>query len=79
MTIPLIHADFHNADRLGRVRLNCVGTIEDLGRFGVRLVDGLRLTIHDEELEADGQVERSSEEGIWVARIDWNAVRHTSL
>jgi hypothetical protein len=71
-----IFADFHNADPQGRVRLNCIGTIEDLGRLGVQLVDGLRVTIHDEELEADGEVIYSSDENIWVAKIDWNAIRH---
>jgi hypothetical protein len=74
--MPAIYADFNNADPLGRVRLNCVGTIEDLGRLGLQLVDGLRVTIHDEELEADGEVLYSSDESIWVAKIDWNAVRH---
>jgi hypothetical protein len=71
-----LSANFHNADPQGRVRLNCVGTIEDVGRLGLRLVDGLRVTIHDEELEADGEVIYSADEGIWVARIDWDAIRH---
>jgi len=73
-----IFADFNNADRLGRVRLNTVGSIEDLGRLGLHLVDGLRVTIHDDELEADGEVLYSSDESIWVAKIDWNAIRHTA-
>jgi hypothetical protein len=71
-----LSADFHNADPQGRVRLNCIGTIEDLGKLGIQLVDGLRVTIHDEELEADGEVVYSSDEGIWVAKIDWDAIRH---
>jgi hypothetical protein len=73
-----IFADFHNADPQGRVRLNTVGSIEDLGRLGVTLVDGLRLTIHDEELEADAEVAYSADEGIWVAKIDWDAIRHVA-
>lgn len=76
--LPIISADFHNADKQGRVRLNTVGSIEDLGRLGIQLVDGLRVTIHDEELEADGEVLYSSDEGIWVAKIDWVAVRHVA-
>ena len=75
MATQTIYADFNNADPAGRLRLNCVGTVRDLGRLGVRLQDGLRLRVHDEELEADGEVSYSSDEQIWVAKIDWNAVR----
>ena len=75
MATQTIYADFNNADPAGRLRLNCVGTVRDLGRLGVRLQDGLRLRVHDEELEADGEVSYSSDEQIWVAKIDWNAIR----
>lgn len=78
MALPLIFADFMNADPQGRVRLICVGTTEDLARLGVRLEPGLHVTLHDEELEADGEVEFSTDENIWVAKIDWDAVRHVS-
>lgn len=73
---PTIFADFLNADPQGRVRLTCVGTVKDLARLGVRLVDGLRIVVTDEELEADGEVVYSTDEHIWVAKIDWNAIRH---
>ncbi|MBN9118320.1 MAG: hypothetical protein J0I06_04020 [Planctomycetes bacterium] len=75
MPIPSLLVDFNNADPQGRVRLNCVGTIEDLARFGVRLVDGLRIIVSDGELEADGEVMYSTDEHVWVAKIDWNAIR----
>lgn len=75
MATPSIYADFQNADPQGRVRLTVIGTIEDLARSGLRLIDGLRVTVYDEELEADGVVCRSADEHIWVARIDWDAVR----
>lgn len=78
MATPLIFADFQNADVLGRVRLNTVGSVEDLGRLGVRLTNGLRVTLYDDDLEADGEVVFSAEEHIWVAKIDWNAIRHVS-
>jgi hypothetical protein len=78
MRTPVISADFNNADALGRVRLNTVGTVEDLGRAGVRLADGLRVTIHDADLEADAEVVFSADEHIWVAKIDWKAIRHIS-
>ena len=78
MAIPSIYADFMNADQQGRVRLNCVGTIEDLGTSGLRLTNGLQVLVHDEELEADGEVVFSEDEHLWVAKIDWNAIRHIS-
>jgi hypothetical protein len=78
MATPVISADFNNADALGRVRLNTVGTVEDLGRLGLRLADGLRVTLHDDDLEADAEVVYSADEKIWVAKIDWKAIRNIS-
>jgi len=75
MPTPSVYADFQNADPQGRVRLTVIGTIESLARSGLRLTDGLCATIHDEELEADGVVRYSADEHIWVAEIDWNAIR----
>jgi hypothetical protein len=77
MAKPVIYADLNNADAEARLRLNCVGTIQDLARLGVRLREGLEVTLHDEELEAEGEVHYSDEERIWVARIDWGSIRQT--
>jgi hypothetical protein len=70
-----IYTDFNNADSRGRLRLNCIGAIEDLSRQGVQLREGLQLILHDEELEADGEARFSSEEQIWVAVVNWQLVR----
>jgi len=75
MDKPRVFADFNNADSKGRLRLNCIGTIEDLGRQRVALRDGQQLTLVSESLEADGEVKFSPEEGLWVAVIDWDAIR----
>ncbi|MEG3861583.1 hypothetical protein [Microcoleus sp. herbarium12] len=75
MNYPRIFADFHNADEQGRLRLNCVGTIEDLSRQNIKLQDGQLLALHDEELEVDGVVQYSEEESLWVAAIDWTQIR----
>jgi hypothetical protein len=79
MSAPRIYADFHNADTSGRLRLNSVGTTQDLLEQCVTLGDGLRLTLYSEDLEVDGEVHFSNEEGVWVAVIDWNAIRETGL
>jgi len=76
MTRPSIFADFQNADPRGRLRLNCAGTINDLAAHGIELREGLPLELYDDELAANGIVEYSEEEGVWVATIDWNAIRH---
>jgi hypothetical protein len=70
-----VFADFHNADELGRLRLNCIGTIQDLASQQTKLTNGQQLTIYSEDLEADGIVEFSEQEQMWVATIDWNQIR----
>ncbi|QDV35091.1 hypothetical protein [Tautonia plasticadhaerens] len=75
MDTPTVFADFHNADPRGRLRLNCRGTAEDLARHRLELSDGMRLVLSDDELEADGRVLFSAEENLWVAEIDWDAIR----
>ncbi len=47
MNSPQIFADFQNADSQSRLRLNCIGTIEDLSRQGTKLIDGEKLSIQD--------------------------------
>jgi len=87
MVKPRIYADFHNADARGRLRLNCVGTVEDLARQQVELRDGLVLTLYADDLDDNGQLDEllvdgivsfSDEEHCWVATIDWDAIRHVS-
>ena len=75
MSNPRIYADFHNADVQGRLRLNCVGTVEDLACQQIVLRDGLLLTLYSEELEIEGHVQYSTEENLWVAVITWDAIR----
>ncbi|WP_373528926.1 hypothetical protein [Nostoc sp.] len=75
MINPRVFADFHNADAEGRLRLNCIGTIEDLANQSIELQNGQLLTIYSEDLEVDGVVQFSEEEKLWVAAIDWNRIR----
>ena len=75
MNKPRVFADFHNADVKGRLRLSCVGTVEDLERQGIVLREGQSLTIYSEELEVEGVVHYSEEEKLWTAVIDWNAIQ----
>ncbi|MBD2741642.1 hypothetical protein [Coleofasciculus sp. FACHB-1120] len=74
-----VFADFHNADVEDRLRLNCIGTMEDLAHQQISLQDGQVLTLYSEELEVDGVIQYSTEENLWVAVIDWNAIREREL
>lgn len=78
MSRPTIYADFHNADPRGRVRLNCAGTLRDLDAKRITLRDGLLLILSDEELEVEGEVHFAEDEQLWVAVIDWDAIRQKS-
>jgi hypothetical protein len=87
MVKPRIYADFNNADPKGRLRLNCVGTTEDLAQQNVELREGMLLTFYSDDLDEKGQLDEllvdgvvsfSDEEHCWVAAIDWSAVRHNS-
>jgi hypothetical protein len=75
MSMSRIFVDFHNADEQGRLRLNCIGTIEDLSRQHIELENGQRLMLYGEELEVDGVVQFSEDEKIWVVAIDWNQIK----
>jgi hypothetical protein len=79
MPRPTIYADFHNADSRGRVRLNCAGTIRDLEEKRISLHEGLPLTLSDDDLEVEGNVQFADEEGLWVAVIDWNAIHRRGV
>jgi hypothetical protein len=75
MNRPKVFADFHNADAQGRLRLNCIGTVEDLAQQQIVLRDGLPLIFYSEELEVEGVVHYSMDENVWVAVINWSAIR----
>ena len=75
MSLSRVFVDFHNADEQGRLRLNCIGTIEDLARQQGELENGQQLTLYSEDLEVDGEVQFSEDEKVWVATIDWNQIR----
>jgi hypothetical protein len=84
---PKVYADFHNADPQGRLRLNCVGTLEDLAQQQVQLHPGLMLTLYADDADSEGRLDEllvdgvvvySDDEHCWVAAIDWDAIRHAS-
>jgi hypothetical protein len=75
MAAPVITADFNNADVLGRLRLSVAGAVRDFTRLGIAPENGMHIVVADDDLEADGELVFSPEERIWVAKIDWNAIR----
>ena len=88
MVAPRIYADFHNLDDSNRLRLTCVGTIEDLERRGIALQEGLTLNFYTDdadeegrpaELIVEGQVHYDANAECWVATVDWDALRHVPV
>jgi hypothetical protein len=73
--LPRVFADFQNTDGKGRVRLNTIGTMEDLSQLGLILRDGLEILLYCLELETEGVVVHSEEENIWVSKVNWSDVR----
>ena len=57
MAMQKVYADFHNADPQGRLRLNCVGTLEDLAQQHIELREGLPLTLYSDDLDDKGQLD----------------------
>ena len=85
--MPRVYVDFQNTDLLGRPRLTCVGTKQDLARQNVELREGMVLTLYSDDLDDDGHPDPLEVEGVatyskaeerWVAVIDWSAIRHAS-
>jgi len=66
-----IFVDFHNADRLGRVRLNLASTEFDLKEQNVELKESKPISMYQEQINIEGIICYSNEENIWVAEIDW--------
>ena len=82
-----VYADFHNLDDCNRLHLTCAGTTADLTRQGIQLREGLVVTFYmddaadggqPDELLVEGVVHYDEAGGVWVAQVDWSAVRRRS-
>jgi hypothetical protein len=65
----MIFADFNNRDVDGFLRLNTVGTINDLELKSIALHDGLRLSVSDGDLVAETIIRSPGIEGVWRGEI----------
>jgi hypothetical protein len=52
--------------------------VETLSCQKILLQDGQSLVLYSEDLEVDGIVQYSEEENLWVAVIDWEAIREVT-
>jgi hypothetical protein len=81
-----IYADLQKLDRNRRVMLTTFGTRRDLEARGIVLRNGLRLAFYSsddmsgerDDLLFEGTVLFDEERRVWVAEINWDAVRHES-
>lgn len=84
---PRIYADFNGLrnpncteGRLA-VALDTLGTLRELTNAGVRLADGLRLTVYDwsdeeEDLEAEATARYDPDGGLWWAELALNGYEY---
>ena len=76
MKYESIFADFQNADSRGRVRLNTYGAISDTKVHGIVLEENKTVLLDDDDgLQVLGVLQFSTEENIWVAKINWDDLR----
>lgn len=69
-----IFADFNNRDEDGFIRLNTMGTLDDLREQSIHLENGIRLVVSDGDLTAEVLVRAAGREGIWRAEVVSNLV-----
>ena len=65
----MIFVDFNNRDASGFLRLNTVGTINDLSSQSIILEGGLKVTVTDGDLMAKIVVHQPGIEGVWRGEI----------
>jgi hypothetical protein len=82
-----IYADFMKMDYSGRLNLMTLGTFRDLKEKGIDLRPGLHICFYNEDEDSDGKsdnlvvegiVDYDPENKIWVAEIDWDAIKNIS-
>ena len=69
MKKDFVFVDFNNMAEGGQVRLDCVGTRDDLQRLGVQLENGMVLEVADGDLAATIIVRSSSASEHWCGEI----------
>jgi hypothetical protein len=85
--IPRIYADFNGIGRSRRdpsrwaIPLDTMGSLKDLSNAGIRLREGVRLTVYsdsaeNEDLEGDAVVFFDRESGVWIAELDEKGYRY---
>lgn len=88
--MPIIYADFNGIQSPGRtsnlfaIPLDTYGSLRDLSNQGIRLVDGLSLTVYmdsaeQEDIEADVVVYFDETNKCWLAEGDRKLIREVPL
>jgi len=87
MTIPRVYVDFLRTDDVGRILLVKNGTLQDLERYGIKLQEGLVLSVYSDDADDAGNRDNLVTEGVvhydaatarWVLEIVGNSVKHES-
>jgi hypothetical protein len=67
-----VYADFNNQDERGRIRLNCVGSLQDLERLQPMLRNRLTLRLTDGEGCVVATLYNDQQANIWLGVPDWD-------
>ena len=82
-----IYHDFQKTDDERRLILSLNGTTQDLQKYKITLAEGLELTFWGDDLNDTGQPDPLIAEGVvtfnknineWVAKINWDNLKHES-
>jgi len=74
-------------DYSGRLILNTHGTFSDLEKYQIDLKPGIQLVFYNDDEDAHGNpdnlvvagvVDYDPENSLWVAEIDWGAIKNIS-
>lgn len=73
MRMPIrIYADFNNATEDEKVRLNTVGSLADIRKMRAPPIEGMKVLLHDEELEVQARLTRAPDGENWLGIPDWS-------
>jgi hypothetical protein len=67
-----LYADFNSRTEDGKVIIKILGDPDHVKQVTQKLTNGMKVMLHDEELEVEARLEFDSRFDIWVGIPDWS-------